>query len=156
MDVWVLRFAEHAPLKYHGLEEVAHCKTEEALGMVKSIWFLDGVGEQRQKAIQAIMERWPLLLQRYTEQIAQQQMAALFGQLVGPGNPSSGWQGRIFGGGGPHTHIKSALLHHFEIMFVWHLLSSSSRQRLGLTVLFTLAKQLSVLYMSIQRLLLQA
>ncbi|BDA43404.1 hypothetical protein COCOBI_04-4160 [Coccomyxa sp. Obi] len=95
MDIWVLRFAEHAPLKYHGLEEVAHCKTEEALGMVNSIWFLDGVGEQRQKAIQAIMERWPILLQRYTAHIAQQRMAALFGQLVGPGNPSSGWQGMM-------------------------------------------------------------
>lgn len=103
----MLRFAEHAPLKYHGLEEVAHCRTEEALGMVKSVWFLDGVGEQRQKAVQAIMERWPLLSQRYTAQIAQQRMADLFGLVVGPGNPSSGWQGSkgFHSDLGLHTYI---------------------------------------------------
>lgn len=93
MDVWVIRFAEHAPLKYHGLKEVAHCKTEEALAMVKSIWFLDSIGEQRQKAIGNVLERWPFLLQRHTAEISQQRMAAQYEQLVGPGNPSSGWQG---------------------------------------------------------------
>ena len=113
MDIWVLRFAEHAPLKYHGLEEVAHCRTEEALGMAKSIWFLDGMGEQRQKAVEAIMERWPLLLMRCTAQIAQQRMTALFGQLVGPGNPSSGWQGRMFlQFGGALYLCRNALLPH--------------------------------------------
>lgn len=93
MDIWLVRFAEHAPMRYHGLDEVAHCKTEEALDTVKSICFLDGGGEQREKAILAILQRWPKLLKRHTAAVSQQRMTALFEKLVGPGNPSSGWQG---------------------------------------------------------------
>lgn len=41
---------------------------------------------------------------------------------------------------GLHTYIKSALLLHTEIIFVWDPLPSSSRLRLGLTFVITLAK----------------
>ena len=33
--MWVVRFAEATPLKYHGLAEVAHCTTEEALAAAR-------------------------------------------------------------------------------------------------------------------------
>ena len=29
-------------MKYHGLAEVEHCKTEEALSTASALWFVDG------------------------------------------------------------------------------------------------------------------
>ncbi len=90
----MLRFAEHAPLKFHGLKEVAHCKTAEVLNATRAVWFLDGVDQHRQEAIAAILLEFPELMDKDIAGIDHRRMAARFEKEVGPGfNPSSGWQG---------------------------------------------------------------
>lgn len=93
LDVWVLRFAEHAPMKFHGLKEVAHCTTAEVINATKAVWFLDGVDKRRQEAVAAILQELPALAQKEIAGIDQRRIAARFAKEVGAGNPSSGWQG---------------------------------------------------------------
>lgn len=42
LDVWLLRRAEEATLQWHGLGELAHCSTEEALGQNPVLWLYGG------------------------------------------------------------------------------------------------------------------
>ena len=94
MHIWAVRFAEHAPVKYHGLAEVAHCKTEEALQTASALWFLDGAGKQREAAIAALRLRWPVLAQKTLVPLDHGMLAQRYERLLGaPGNPSSGWSG---------------------------------------------------------------
>jgi hypothetical protein len=95
LDIWVVRFAEHAQLKFHGLLEVAHCKTAEVLNTTKGVWFLDGVGKHRQEAIAAVSQRLSEVQHKEVAAIDYARLAALFKKRVGPGNPSSGWQGEL-------------------------------------------------------------
>ena len=94
MHIWAVRFAEQAPAKYHGLSEVAHCKTEEALQTASALWFLDGSGSQREAAIAALRRRWPVLAQKALVPLDYKLLAQKYEQQVqAPGNPSSGWSG---------------------------------------------------------------
>ena len=42
LDIWVVRYAGHVPLKYHGLNNTIKCGVEEAVEKMRSIWFVDG------------------------------------------------------------------------------------------------------------------
>ena len=39
--MWVVRFGNTTKSGFHGINEVTHCTTAEAIGRLSSLWFLD-------------------------------------------------------------------------------------------------------------------
>lgn len=59
LDVWVVRFGNTTTSGYHGINEVVHCTTAEAIGRLSSLWFLDNKpGWARQHAMDTIVHNF--------------------------------------------------------------------------------------------------
>ncbi|KAK9865789.1 hypothetical protein WJX84_011150 [Apatococcus fuscideae] len=98
LDVWVVRFGNTTESGYHGVNEVTHCTTAEAIGRLSSLWFLDNKpGWARQHAMDTIV-------QNFTEAgwmedktwlgIDKRPLTDEFHQTMDKGTtPSSGWIG---------------------------------------------------------------
>ena len=55
LDVWIVRFANHRPLRFHGLDRTWGCNVSDALASVRSIWFLNGETDLEREAVAAAL-----------------------------------------------------------------------------------------------------
>eukprot|EP00884_Botryococcus_braunii_P012712 jgi/Botrbrau1/21441/Bobra.0216s0049.1 len=96
LDIWVVRYASNVKFQYHGLNEIQHCPTTEPMGILKSIWFLDGRGKDREAAIQKVLAKFPQLRHKPWVAIDKKPLLRIFARDVNPtGSPSSGWAGMM-------------------------------------------------------------
>ena len=51
LDVWIVRFAFHRPLRYHGLDRTWGCNVSDALAAARSVWFLNGETDLEREAV---------------------------------------------------------------------------------------------------------
>lgn len=53
--MWVVRFANHRPLRFHGLDRNWACNVSDALATVRSVWFMNGENELERSAVAAAL-----------------------------------------------------------------------------------------------------
>ena len=50
-----MRFANHRPLRFHGLDRTWGCNVSDALTTVRSVWFMNGETELERSAVAAAL-----------------------------------------------------------------------------------------------------
>lgn len=96
LDVWLLRRAEEATLQWHGLGELAHCSTAEALEQNPLLWLYGGSSWWfNPYSVVAAAVRFPQIARRLAWQgLPFAPWKNLYQTYVTPlGSPSTGWIG---------------------------------------------------------------
>ncbi|KAK9792248.1 hypothetical protein WJX73_006276 [Symbiochloris irregularis] len=96
LDIWILRHAAHAPMRFHGLNKTKSCTVEEAREAAHAIWFVDGAYADRHADVQDALSHLPELSQIMWMPLDTRNLQDGFARMVdSAAMPSTGWIGMM-------------------------------------------------------------